>query len=226
MTKARGPNAVDRRLWEELLAALDEALHEQRRRPLARIAEREEQEADEALREVAAFPSRSCAALERGAGLRAESCLAGAGCVVEDECPLIHGRGSAGIRGSALGLLVAALVARWRRPLPPAPAHSLADLRPLVEMLLARSGRVTAESPPRARTALLVLDVAVRRGGPLGATGPFLTGQELEQVAAFVPPGSGAGDARLGPVEAWIRKAVAAEAALVDVIGGRGSAAG
>jgi hypothetical protein len=116
---------------------------------------------------------------------------------------------------------VGALAHRWRKSLPAAPFATLAELPLLMQQLLERSGRLHADSPPRVRTALTVVDLSLRRGGPVGATGPFLTGAELEQVAAFLPPGSGRGDARLGPVEAWIRRAVSAEVALVDPAPGR-----
>lgn len=220
MTDTRRLAAVDGALWGELLTVLDAALQDGRRRPLLRLADREETPAEEAARELAPFPGSSCAALEYGVGLAPAHCIAGRGCPVEDECPLVHGEGAPGIGRSALGQLVATLAGRWRRPLAPAPATALADLAPFLEQLLARSGRTGPDSPPRSRTSVAVLDLALRRGGPLGATGPFLTSAELEQVAAFLPPGSGRGDPRLAPVEAWIRRAVCAEVALVDLAAG------
>ena len=39
----------------------------------------------------------------------------------------------------------------------------------------------------------------------------------LSALAAFVPPGSGRDDPRLGPVEAFVRRAACAEVALVDL---------
>jgi len=221
VSAAHGPWAVDGALWQELMTVLDDALSGERRRALVRLAEREETAGDEAARELAAFPARSCEALAPGVGLAPERCTAGRGCPVADECPLVRDGGAGAIRRSALAQLVAALVERWRRPLVAAPFPSLAELPALVEQLLARSGRIGPDSAPRSRTATTVLDVAIHRGGPLGATGPFLLALELEQVAAFVPPGAGRGDGRLGPVEAWLRRAVAGEVALLDQPGGR-----
>ncbi len=217
MTRVKGPAAVDGAAWQELLTVLDDALHGGRRRALLRLAEREETAAEEAARELAAFPGRSCAALERGVGLAPGRCLAGRGCPVEIECPFVRGSDARAIARSALSSLVAALVVRWRRPLPSAPVASLDEFPPLIERLLLQSARIEPGSPRRVRTSLAVVDVAIRRGGPLGATGPFLTSGELEQVAAFVPPGSGRADQQLAPAEAWIRRAVCAEVALVDL---------
>jgi hypothetical protein len=212
---------VDGALWQELLAVLDGALHDGRRRALVRLAEREQISAEEAGLELAAFPARSCAALERGVGLTPARCVADQGCPVREECPFVQGQGPAAIGRSALAHLVGALAHRWRKPLPAAPFATLAELPALVRQLLERSGRIRTDSPPRARTALAVADLALRRGGPVGASGAFLTAAELEQVAAFLPPGSGRGDPRLAPVESWIRRAVSAEVALVDPASGR-----
>lgn len=207
--------AVDRQLWQELLVVLDEAL-EGSRRPLARMAEREGVAPDEALRDLAALPARACAAVEKGSILRAAACRAGAGCPVEDECPLVRGGGRDAIQRSGPAHLVRVLVQRWTRPLPPAPFAGMPEFARMVDRLVQHSGRVGPNSPPRARTANAVLDLALRRGGPFAATGPFLTGPELEQVAAFVPPGSARGDALLVPPEAWLRRAVSAEVAVID----------
>lgn len=213
----RGPVALDRVLWHEFLAVLDEAVAEGARRSLVRLAAREGLAADEAQRELAAFPTHDCVALERGAGVRVAACTFDTGCPVAEECPLVRGGSSASIATSALGQLVRAFAEHVARPLAAAPFARLAELPPLLEQLLERSGRLGPDAPPRARTSLAVLDVALRRGGPFGATGPYLSGAELEQLAAFVPPGSGRDDPRLGPVEAFVRRAACAEVALVDL---------
>lgn len=213
----RGPVALDRALWQEFVAVLDEAAAGGARRALARLAAREGLAADEAQRELAAFPAHDCVARERGAGVRAAACTFGSGCPVAEECPLVRGGSSASIAASALGQLVLAFAERCTRPLAPAPIARLAELPPLLDELLQRSGRLGADAPPRARTSLTVLDLALRRGGPFGATGPYLSGAELEQLAAFLPPGSGRDDARLGPIEAFVRRAACAEVALVDL---------
>ncbi len=218
---AAGVVGVDRQLWGELLAVLAEALRENSRRPLARLADREGVTPDEALRDLAALPVRSCSAVDPSPNgtLRVASCTAGRGCPVEDECPLVRGAaaGRASIVTSGPAQLVGVLVRRWIRPLPDAPFATLAEFGPLVDRLLERSGRAGHDAAPRARTAHAVIDVSLHRGGPFGATGPYLTAAELEQVAAFVPPGSGRGDALLHPAEAWLRRAVSAEVALVDL---------
>lgn len=207
--------AVDGQLWQELLAALDAAVCDGSRRPLGRLAEREGLPVHDALQELEAFPARSCAALERGAALRPVACTANRGCPVARECPLVRG-GAAGIAASAVASFVGTCAERWTKALPPAPFRDLEELLPAVERLLERSGRTGPDTPPRARTARSVVAVAIRRGGPVGATGPFLSLAELEQVAAFTPPGSGRGDPALGPVETFLRRAVCAEVALVD----------
>lgn len=170
---------VDAAAWHELLGALEGAVRDGSRRPLARLAAREDLPSDGALRELATLPAGAAAA------------------------------------GPAVTALVRALAERWLRPLPAAPFVDLAGLAAPLEDLLERAGR--PGDPGRARTAPDVLRAALARGGPLGATGAYLTGPELEQVAAFVPPGSGRGDPRLAPVEAWIRRAVSHEAAVVEL---------
>jgi len=216
--RARGLQAVDGARWRELLAALDAALAKGRRRELSQLAACADVAADEALRELAAFPARSCSAVEAGVGLARARCRARAGCPVSEECPLVARRGPEGLASSAPGRLVAALARKWRRDDQPAPPVSgLAELAERVPALLERSGRVPPGSPPRARTSIAVLDLALGRGGPFGATGPFLGAAEVEQVAAFVPPGSGRGAAGLAETEAWLRWAASAEVALVEL---------
>jgi hypothetical protein len=208
---------VDGRLLDELLTVLDEAFAEGNRRALGRLAAREGLAADDAVEEVGAFPRGACSALEPGFGLRPSLCTAGRGCPVEEECPFVRGEGPARIPQAATAQLFRELTGRWRRSLPPAPVAGLGALVRPLSRLLERSGRVDADSPPRARTSLALIEMAVRRGGPLGAVTALLTAGELEQVAAFVPPGAGRGDPPLHEVEMWLRQATLAEAGLVEV---------
>ena len=219
MTALRGRRprlvAVDGALLAELTLVLGRALTEGKRRPLGRLAAREGVSADEALAELAAFPAGACAAADPAVGLAAGRCTAGAGCPVEDECALVAGgRGPSGSRTAAL---VRGMVEAWILGLPPAPVAGLAELLDPVRALLERSGRVGPDAPPRARTSVALLEMAVSRGGLAAATGPFLLAAEAEQVAAHVPPGSGRGDPALAPIEAWLRHVASREAALVEL---------
>ncbi|MCU0230538.1 MAG: hypothetical protein MUC67_04070 [Acidobacteria bacterium] len=204
-------------VWQALLEALDAALGEGRRQALARLAEQEELDASEALRELAAFPARRCAAREPRVGVDPGRCGASAGCPVVDECPLVRDGSSASIARSHTARFVEGLARRHELAAPEGVALSFDALRDALAGLLSRSGRCGPAAPPRARTALVVADLARHRGGPFGATGPFLAAAELEQVAAHVPPGSGRGDRELTRVEAWLRRATAHDAALVEL---------
>jgi hypothetical protein len=203
--------------WQALLHALDAAVGNGRRQAIARLAAEKEIDAGEALRELAAFPAGRCAAREPRLGVVPARCTAGAGCPVAESCPLARGGNPGAIVRSHTARFVAALARRCALPAPEAVALPFDALGEALAALLERSGRCGPDAPPRARTALVVADLARRRGGPLGATGPFLAVAELEQVAAHVPPGSGRGDRDLARVEAWLRRATAHDAALVEL---------
>ena len=203
--------------WQALLEALDAAVIEGRRQAIARLAEQEELDAGEALRELAAFPAPRCAAREPRIGVAPARCTAGTGCPVAEECPFARRGDPGAIPRSHTARFIAALARRRVVPASEATALSFDALGEALAALLDRSGRCGPDAPPRARTALAVADLARRRGGPFGATGPFLAAAELEQVAAHVPPGSGRGDRDLAPVEAWLRRATAHDAALVEL---------
>jgi hypothetical protein len=207
--------AIEGALFAELVKVLDGALRG-KRRALARLAAREGVEPGNALEELGAFPSSSCAALEEGAGLRPALCTAGVTCPVADECPLVDESGAESLGSSDLASLVASLLRCGLRPMPPCPLEELGAFRAPIEELLARSPRVAADGPPRARTSLTLLDLAGRRGGLVGAAKVFLAPGEVESVAAFVPPGSSRGEPRLVAVESWLRRAAIAEVALVE----------
>jgi hypothetical protein len=215
----RGPVAVPvaGAAWQALLDALDAALGDGRRQAVARLAEHEELDAGEALRELAAFPARRCGAREPRLGVDPARCTARAGCPVGDECPLARGGDPRAIARSHTARFVAALARRRTLAAPEGVALPFDALAGALAALLERSGRCGPGAPPRARTALAVAELARRRGGPFGATGPFLAPAELEQVAAHVPPGSGRGDRELERVEAWLRRATAHDAALVEL---------
>lgn len=208
--------AIDGGHADELLAALDAALARGSRRDLVRLAERNEVDAADALRELDAFPVRACSALSSGLGLAVSRCSAGSGCSVADECPLVRGGTPERIGQSALASLVVALLTRWRKAYPAAPVNNLVAMRAAVDSMLSRSGVIAASSPPRARTSLAILDLAIGRGGPIGAVSAVVTAAEVEQIAAFLPPSSGRGDSALLAAEAWLRLDAAAEAALVS----------
>jgi len=203
--------------WQALLDALDAAVSGGPRRGIARLAEQEEIDAGEALRELAAFPARSCTAREARVGVNPGRCSASAGCPVADECPFARRGDPAAIARSHTARFIAALAGRTVLAAPEAVALPFVVLESALAALVERSGRSGPEAPPRVRTGLAVAGLARRRGGPFGATGPFLAAAELEQVAAHVPPGSGRGDRELAPVEAWLRRATAHDAALVEL---------
>lgn len=203
--------------WQALLDAVDSAVVGGRRQAIARLAEQEEVDAGEALRELAAFPGRRCAAREPRLGVDPARCTARAGCPVGEECPLARGGDPRAIARSHAARFVAALARRRALPAPERVGLGFDALVEALVALLERSGRCGPGAPPRARTALAVVELARRRGGPFGATGPFLAVDELDQVAAHVPPGSGRGDRELALVEAWLRRAAAHEAALVEL---------
>jgi hypothetical protein len=207
---------VDGPALTEILEVLDAAAGG-KRRILARVAARAEIDASSALQELGALPTSSCSAIEAGVGLTPSRCTAGSGCAVEAECPLVRGGEPGRMRASALAELVRRLVARARKPMAEAPVADLAGLAEGVDALLAASERVGPDAPPRARTSMLLLQVATRRGGPFAAVNGFLTAAELEQVAAFVPPGSAREAPSLAPVEAWLRRAATDEVGLVEV---------
>ncbi len=202
--------------WQALLEALDAAVSGGQRRRVARLAEQAELDAGEALRELAAFPARSCAAREPQVGVNPDRCSAGTDCPVAGECPLACGGSPGAIARSHTARFVATLADRAVLSAPEGVALPFVALETALSALVERSGRAAA-APPRARTGLAVTALARRRGGPFGATGPFLVAAELEQVAAHVPPGSGRGDRELALVEAWLRRATAYDAALVEL---------
>ncbi|UCF66633.1 MAG: hypothetical protein JSV80_12685 [Acidobacteriota bacterium] len=208
---------IDGAVWSEMLDALTKAIGGGRKRRLLRLAEREHLEVDDAARELAAFPAAACVALHESIGLSPSRCLAGRGCRVEDECSLVS-LGHRSVAGSALAGLVRALVRRRRRSLPAAPLPTLSHWARPIRELLERSGTFGADAPPPACVPLALIDRALQRGGPLAATGAFLTKAEMEQLAAFVPPGSGRGDDALSPIEGWLRRAVLEEVALVEMV--------
>lgn len=207
--------AIEGALFAELVKVLDGALRG-KRRALARLAAREGVEPGNALEELGAFPSSSCAALEEGAGLRPALCTAGTGCPVSEECPLVDESGAESLGSSDLAVLVASLLRCGLRPMPPCPLEGLGAFRQPIEELLARSPRIAEDAPPRTRTSLTLLDVAERRGGLVGAGSAFLAPGEVESVAAFVPPGASRGEPRLVAVESWLRRAAISEVALVE----------
>jgi hypothetical protein len=206
-------------VWDGLLVALADAVTRGDQRELAeRLGGLETEETP--LQDLSALPVRSCSAVDEEAVLSVSRCTAGRGCPVQDECPLV--RDEPGDMGrSDLSRALARAVDAAGQPVPATVAAELARLREGVEQLLRASGRVGPDSPPRARTSIAVLDMAVRRGGVAAATGPFLRAGELEQVAAFVPPGSGRADTALAELEAWLRRTVCDENALVELPGDR-----
>ncbi len=211
--------AVEGALFGELVEVLGRALVEGRRRPLARLAAREGVGAEEALAELSAFPAGACPAADPAVGLAVARCTAGRGCPVQGECSLVAGdRHPADSRTASL---VRDLLGRWAAGRPASPVDTVAGLLPPVRGLLERSGRAGPGAPPRARTSLALLEMAISRGGIAGATGPFLLAGEAEQMAAHVPPGAGRGDPSLAPVEAWLRRVVSGEDALVELAGRR-----
>jgi len=205
--------AIEGGLLDELLEVLARALVEGKRRPLGRLAAREGVAGEEALAELAAFPAGACPAADDAVGLAAGRCAAGEGCPVEEECALVAGGRRPG--SSRTASLVRELLRRRAIDLAP-PVASLRELLPPVRALVERSGRAGPEAPPRARTSIALLEMAVAREGIVGVTGPFLRAGEAEQVAAHVPPGSGRGDPDLAPVEAFLRLVACREAAIVE----------
>jgi hypothetical protein len=206
-------------VWDGLIAALSDAVTRGDQRELADRLDGLETEGTP-LQELSALPVRSCSAVDEETVLSVDRCTAGRGCPVQDECPLVRDEPD-DMGRSDLSRALGRAVDAAGRPVPAAVADELARLRGGVERLLRASGRVGADSPPRARTSIAVLDMALRRGGVAAATGPFLRAGELEQVAAFVPPGSGRADAALADLEAWLRRTVCDESALVEITGDR-----
>lgn len=204
---------------DELLDVAAQALRG-KPRGLGRLASREGIDARDALEELGAFPTSACSALDPSVVLRPSNCTASQGCSVADECSLLAGATPAAIAYSSTARLIRALLGRWSRPASTAPVDGLSSMLAEVSRLLERSPRVGAAAPPRARTSLALLDMGVRRGGPLDAFAGFLTQAEVEQVAAFVPPGSGRDDQKLLVVEGWLRQAATLEAALVEFAAG------
>jgi hypothetical protein len=215
MPGASGLVIVDGQAWDSLLSTLADAVSKGETRGLReRLAGLEA--AEEALQDLAALPVRACSAVDGEGLLRPGSCTAGHGCPVEPECPLVRSD-PAEMGSSALGLAVTAAIESAGTAAENAPVDGLDRLRGGIEALLRASRRMGPESPPRARTSLTVLDMALGRGGVVGVTGPYLTAAELERVAAFVPPGSGQGEPELAEVEAWLRKTVCRESALLEI---------
>jgi hypothetical protein len=201
--------------WDELLEALSAAVVKGDQR---KLAERLDPLAvgGTPLQDLAALPVRSCSAVDEETVLSVLRCTAGRGCPVQEECPLVRSEPEDMARSDLARALTAAVEASGH-PAASGGGARLEGLRDGVERLLQASGRVGSESPPRARTSIAVLDMAVRRGGVAGATGPFLRARELEQVAAFVPPGSGRGHDELSRIEAWLRETVCGGNGLVEV---------
>ena len=214
--EAGGLLALEGRLLDELLEVLGDAA-DGRRRILARLAAREGLDAGSALEELGALPVAQCSARDDEAVLRPADCTAGGGCIVDSECPLVHEGGAQAIARSATASLLRAFVRHWARERPPAPVEHLADLERPIAAMLAASARVGEEAPPRARTSLMVLALAARRGGPFGAFRAYLRQGEFERLAAHLPPGSGRGMPELRSVEAWIRRLTLLECALVEL---------
>lgn len=211
---ARSPrlSAVEGRVWNDLLEALITALARGRPRPLRRLIEDAGLQAVLVERELAAFPGGACAARSDLLGLDMGRCLAGKGCPVEKECPF-PGSGV----GSHLGRALSSLARGGIVPLVcSSPLNTLSDLRRDLAELLLDHPRLAGAAGPRARTSLALLDRALARGGPLGATGPFLPAPELEQIAAFLPPGSGRRKPEKAAAEAWLRRVASAGAAVVE----------
>ena len=205
---------IDGPVWDGLLDALSDAVLKGDHRELSdRLGGLSIEGAP--LQDLSALPVRSCSAVEAEAVISAARCTAGRGCPVQEECPLVRDA-PADMERSDLSRALARAVAASGRPAPAGLAPGMTRLREGVDRLLQASGRVGAESPPRARTSLAVLDMAVRRGGVAAATGAFLRSRELEQVAAFVPPGSGREEPELAALEAWLRETVCGESALVE----------
>ncbi len=214
--EARGLIALEGRLLDELFEVLRDAIGG-RRRVLARLAAREGLDAGRALEELGAFPAAHCSARDDEALLRPADCTAGGDCGVDSECPLVHEGGAQSIARSATASLLRSFVVHWARDLPPAPVARLADLEQPIAAMLAASPRVGDEAPPRARTSLMVLALAARRGGPFGAFRAYLRQGEFERLAAHLPPGSGREVPELRPVEAWVRRLTLLECALVEL---------
>lgn len=203
--------------WKELVDLLGAALAEGKRRGLLRFAAQQGLEEDEVRRELAAFPGGACAAVDPLFGISVGRCLAGSGCPVLDECPLVTSD-PAQMRRSAIGSLVCRAVECWvPEEFPECPLLTLGAFRAPLERMLARCGLDIREGPPRARASLALVDLAVGRGGPPGVEGGFLSAEEAEQLAAFLPPGSGRGDPALAPVEAWLRRVATEEGAIVQL---------
>jgi len=215
---SRRPRAVDGARWQEMLTLLDAAMRQGRRRGLIRLAEREGISSAEASRELAAFPSKQCSALEEGMGVRVSACTAAKGCAAAEECPFVRGsRDPSKIARSATAVMIEQMACRLLEASPQPAVASLSELISPVRDLLEESGRVGIDAAPRARTSLVLLDLAVKRAGPVDATGAYLTASEVELVAAFIPPQSARSSRRLREIEAWIRRVAASESALVEV---------
>lgn len=208
--------AIEGCAFDEALEVLAGALIDGRRRGLLRLAAREDLEEDELRRELVAFSGLACPAFEAGVGLVASRCH-GDACPLIGECPLVR-EGPEDLHRSAIGRLIATLVDRWRRPgIEPCPCPGFDSLAPALESMLEGAGIHAATAPPRARTSLALVDLARQRGVLPGPVGPFLRAGEFEQLAAFVPPGSTRDNPGLAPVEAWLRRVAAEEAAVVEL---------
>lgn len=206
---------LDGSQWDGILDALREAVV---RGDSRRLGEQlaTASAGERALQDLAALPVRACSALDEDVVLSPIRCSAGRGCPVEEECPLVRGAPDE-MSSSALAEALRGVVRDGVETVDAAVAADMAQLRERIDRLLRASDKVGPESPPRARTSLAVIDMSLRRGGVAGATGPFLRARELEQVAAFVPPGSGRGEEGLAAIEAWLRRAACRERALLTV---------
>lgn len=202
--------------WQALVDGLRAGIERGEHRALGRQLKAMGVDEPGALQDLAALPVRACSAVDEDAVLSMERCTAGRGCPVQGECPLVRSTPD-DMACSALARGLRAAIERCEIADVSAPVETLDELGRAIERLLEASGRVSPDSPPRARTSLAVLDMARRRGGVAGVTGPFLTASELEQVAAFVPPSSGATEPDLAGVEGWLRQVVCFERALAEV---------
>lgn len=197
---------------EAVLEALIAALHNGRSGPLDRLAKQAGLDFSEARRAIQAFPRRECAALREQIALALDGCTAQTGCQVATACPLVtHGQ-AASLTRSAVAIMARDLIGGSEKSFPAAPLESLEQMRGAVLEMLRL---LPTDAPPRARTSLVILDLAIARGAPLGVAASFLRSSEVEQVAAFLPPDSSSEFEHYRQFEGWLRLAASSEAAIV-----------
>ncbi len=207
--------AVEGEAWSEFLGLLASAVRGRRHGVLARFGARYGLDAEGALAELAALPSRGCAALDETCALAHQRC-AGSDCAVLGECPCVESA-PYDLARCDLASFIRDVTAALAQPVPAPLTGDVQTLRRHVEGLLVRRALLDEGVNPRARTSLLVLDLAIERGAPPGLSDGYLSAEELDRTAAFVPPASGVGEEELARVEAWLRQAASMESAVVGL---------